>query len=341
VEALGDDDEALPDVLTVYLSGTDLFAHVATQGPEEARRIYLARALEPRFAKLHRALAERGALDDRFTVLVSDHGHTQVIHDDAHALATSFESDPPAVLARSGLRVRPFALELNEGQEDFQAVLAYQGAMAFVYLADRSTCASPGQRCDWTRPPRYREDVLVVAEAFHRANRTGALVPEMKGVLDLVLARRPRPHHEVDEPFRVYVGGGRLVRLETWLRQHPHPRYVRLAERMADLAAGPAGERAGDVLLVAHNGDRDTPEERFYFASRHRSWHGSPSRQDGEIPLIVAHPKRSSAELRALVDGVVRGRASQQQVADLLLALRYGSAGEPAQAASRRSSVAR
>jgi hypothetical protein len=225
----------------VYLSGADLFAHVATQGPEEARRIYLARALEPLFAKLHRALAERGALDDRFTVLVSDHGHTQVVHDDAHALATSFESDPPAVLARSGLRVRPFALELDEEQEDFQAVLAYQGAMAFVYLADRSTCASPGQRCDWTRPPRYREDVLAVAEAFHRASRAGELVPEMKGVLDLVLARRPRPHHEVDEPFRVYVGDGRLVRLETWLRRHPHPRYVRLAERLADLAAGPRG----------------------------------------------------------------------------------------------------
>jgi hypothetical protein len=37
-DALDDDDDPVPDVLTVYLSGTDLYAHVAEEGPDEARR---------------------------------------------------------------------------------------------------------------------------------------------------------------------------------------------------------------------------------------------------------------------------------------------------------------
>ncbi|HKY41403.1 MAG TPA: hypothetical protein VJN18_35965 [Polyangiaceae bacterium] len=44
-------------------------------------------------------------------------------------------------------------------------------------------------------------------------------------------------------------------------------------------------------MLIANNGNRDIPDERYYFASRYRSWHVSPSRQDSEIPFIVANQK--------------------------------------------------
>jgi len=67
------------------------------------------------------------------------------------------------------------------------------------------------------------------------------------------------------------------------------------------LAVGPLGERAGDILLLAHNGDRDRPEDRYYFAEPYRSWHGSPSKLDSEIPLIVAHPARSDRAIGRLV----------------------------------------
>jgi hypothetical protein len=313
----------VPDVLTVYLTGTDSFAHVADAGPDAARREYLREVVDPLIRTLGDALRRHGALANRYVVVTSDHGHTEVVRDDAHALSMHGADDPPALLAAAGFRVRPFALEVPD-DADFQAVLAYQGAMAFVYVADRSTCAAPGVACAWTQPPRFREDVLAVADAFYRNNLDGGLVPGMRGTLDMVLTRTPRPVSDDDLPFEVYVGDGRLVSLERYLRAHPRPAYVDLPERLRDLGAGPHGERAGDVILLAHSGDRERPEERYYFASRYRSWHGSPSRRDSEIPLIVAHPDRTTAQLGGLVQQALGDRPSQQKLTDLLLLLREG-----------------
>ncbi|HEU4409431.1 MAG TPA: alkaline phosphatase family protein [Polyangiaceae bacterium] len=316
-----DDDGPLPDVLAVYLSGADLFAHVAEQGPERAQREYMKKVLDPLLGRLTEALKERGALANRYVLVTADHGHTEVLRDDAHALAMEGDDDPPALLRKAGFRLRPFKVKVDR-DDDFQAVLAYQGAVAYVYLADRSTCEAKGKPCDWTRPPRFREDVLALADAFHRNNLDGSLVPAMRGTLDLVLAREPRPAEDDDLPFQVYVGGGRLQPLGAYLAEHPHPTYVDLEARLADLAVGRYGERAGDVLLVAHNGDRDRPQDRFYFSATYRSWHGSPSRQDSEIPLIVAHPGKDSAALAAEVSRVLGDRPAQQKFADVMLALR-------------------
>ena len=84
------------------------------------------------------------------------------------------------------------------------------------------------------------------------------------------------------------------------------------------------GERAGDVVLLAHNGDRQRPEDRYYFAHEYRSWHGSPSRGDSELPFIVAHRRRSPAALASLVrDALGPDPApTQDRVAEVLLALR-------------------
>ena len=163
-----------------------------------------------------------------------------------------------------------------------------------------------------------------MADAFFKKN--GELLPiGMAGSLDMVLTRRPRPYSEIDLPFEVYVGGGKTVALEQYLKEHPHPTYVAMVQRVRDLAVGVYGERAGDVLLLAHNGDRADPEERYYFASPYHSWHGSPSRQDSEIPLIVAHPHRSSEGLRSLVERALGAEPRRQQrVTDVLLQLREG-----------------
>jgi predicted AlkP superfamily pyrophosphatase or phosphodiesterase len=319
LEAL--DSGPVPDVLTVYLSGTDLYAHVAAEGPDAARRAYLHEVIDPQLALLAEKLRSRGALDDRYVVVTSDHGHTEVVHDDAHALSTKGEHTPPALLRKAGFRVRPFKLDVPE-KDDFQAVLAYQGAMAYVYVANRSRCPQENQPCDWRLAPRYEEDVLPAAEAFYRNNEDGALVPEMKGVLDMVLTRRPRPYAEDDLPFEVYVGGGKLVPVEKYLAEHPHPTYVDVAARLRDLGQGPHGERAGDVLLLAHNGDRDTPEQRYYFAEPYHSWHGSPSLKDSDVPLIVARKVGSTAAVRAVALRALGDHPRQQAVTDLLLSLR-------------------
>ena len=315
------DDDPLPDVLTVYLSGTDSFAHVADDGPDKARRDYLKEVLEPQYQRLADKLRERGALEDRYVVLTSDHGHTEVLRDDHHALSTKGDDEPPMVLKKAGFRVRPFELEVSE-KEPFDAVLAYQGAMAYVYLADRSGCATEKAVCDWGKPPRYEEDVLAAAEAYYHNDETGSAVPEMKGAIDMVLARKPVPRAEDDLPFEVYVGNGKLVPVPEWLAAHPHPNYVALDRRLRDLAVGAHGERAGDIILIAHNGDQDSPDKRYYFASLYRSWHGSPSKQDSEIPLIVAHPRRTTAQLAAFTKKVIGESPRQQKITDLLLALR-------------------
>jgi hypothetical protein len=321
---LGDLEKGpVPDVLTLYLSGTDLYAHVAEEGPDEARRTYLRTVVDPALGKLTERLKARGALDNRYVVLTSDHGHTQVVYDDAHALSTTGDDDPPALVRKAGYRLRPFKLNVAK-DHDFNAVFASGGAMAYVYVADRSMCPKEKDVCNWQRPPRYEEDVIPMAEAFYRNNEDGSLVPAMKGTLDLILTRRPKPYLDVDLPFEVYVGNGKTVPVGEYLAAHPHPTYVAVEQRLRDLAVGKHGERAGDVLLLAHNGDRATPDERYYFAARYRSWHGSPSRQDSEVPFIVAHPHRDSASLRAQVERILGPEPRQQKVTDVLLELREG-----------------
>lgn len=306
-------------VLTLYLTGADHYAHVHEQGPDPARRAYLQKVVDPLLARIQEALARHGSLADRTVVVLSDHGHTSVVHDAKHALSTEDSDDPPAVLRGAGFRLRPFELELDKDEEDYQAVLAYGGAMAYVYLADRSGCSQAGQRCDFAQPPRFEDDVLVAADAFYQTNATGKGAPGMKGTLDLILARRPKPFAEDDEPFQVYVGDGKLEPLAKHLSQHPRAAYVATDARLRELAAGRYGERAGDVLLIASNGNVERREDRYYFAALYHSWHGSPSRQDSEVPLIVAHPRRTTAELSALTRSTLGANPTHADVGKLLL----------------------
>lgn len=316
-----DQAKAIPDVLTLYISGTDLYTHVSKKSPDESRIEYLVEVADPALGKVVAKLRGRHALDRRWVIVTADHGHTQVVHDTDHAIGVG-EDGPAGVLVKRGFRIRPPKRKVDD-KDPFSAVLALGGAMAYVYLADRSTCpAEKNVRCDWQQPPRYREDVLAAAEALHQNNIDGKLVPAMRGKLDLIFVRKPRPFVEVDLPFEVYIGRGRSQPIEDYLREHPHPTYVALAERMHELAAGRHGERAGDILLLAHNGDRDTPDQRYYFAEPYRSWHGSPSKLDSEIPLIVAHAQHDTASIARWVTPILGDRPFQRKITDMIMKLR-------------------
>jgi hypothetical protein len=322
-----------PRMLTVYLPGIDLYAHGARGGPDVAVRRYLIDVVDPLMGELRRALVLSHALEDRYVLLTSDHGHTAVIHDDEHALSTDGGlDDPPAVVRGAGFRLRPFELEVAE-DDDFDAVLAYGGAMAYVYVADRSHCpARPREHvtiendlaaCDWALPARYDEDVVPMADAFFRASRDGLHAPGMRGTLDLVLLRRPSPVGEDAGPFEVYVGDGRSEPLGAHLAAHPHRAYVAVESRLRDLAVGPHGDHAGDVLLIARNGDEDDPANRYYFASLYRSWHGSPSRADSEIPLILANATWTSAALARRARTALGEQPRQTDIARLIESILY------------------
>lgn len=317
LEAIG--KYGVPDLQVVYFPGIDLFTHVAS-APLQQEEQYLRSVTDSAVGRVLARYDILGALDDTYVVFVSDHGHTPVLADDRHALGTDGDDEPPAIIARAGFRLRPFVLEPAEDQQDYQATVAYQGAMAYVYLADRSTCPRPGDRCEWTRPPRLDEDVMPVARAFHDVNRTGDPIPALKGTLDLVLAREPAGPGRDARAFEVF-DGERLVPIARYLARHPRPDLLRLEERLRGLAVGPYGHRAGDILLLAHSGAQRPIEERFYFSGPHHSWHGSADRQDSEIPLVVARRGSPAATIRSLVEPALSPAPSQLDVVGLVRAL--------------------
>lgn len=310
------------ELQVVYFPGVDLYTHVAARPLDDQVR-YLGEVVDEAVGDLLDAYRRADALQGTWIVFVADHGHTPVLPDDAHSLGAEGEDEPPQVLRNAGFRVRPLKIELDPEEQDYQATVAYQGAFAYVYLADRSTCPRPGDRCDWRRAPRLEQDVLPVARAFFEAGRTGAGVPALRGAIDLVLARPPRPPGEDALPFQVW-DGARLVPLGEYLARNPRPELLDLERRLEGLAAGPYGHRAGDVLLLARTGLHLPPAQRFYFSGRYHSWHGSPTVQDSEIPLLVAHPGHSGAEVRARVRAAAGEHPDQLSVTPLILDLLRG-----------------
>jgi arylsulfatase A-like enzyme len=321
IESLLDSFEefGVPDLQVVYFPGIDLYTHVAEQ-PLDHQRGYLRAVVDSAIGRVLAAYAQHGALDSTYVVIVSDHGHTPVLSDDRHALGIDGADEPPEILRRAGFRVRPFVLEPDSSQQDYQATVAYQGAMAYVYLADRSTCPQPGDRCDWTRPPRLEQDVLPVVRAFDAANRTGAGVAALRGTIEMIFAREPRAPDVDALPFMVW-DGARLVGTGEHLVRHAQPELLALEARLEGLAAGPFGHRAGDVLLLARSGIELPIEERYYFSKEYRSWHGSPTAQDSRIPLVVARSGAAGVEIRERVRRAVGTDVDQLDVVALIRAL--------------------
>ncbi|HEX6307994.1 MAG TPA: alkaline phosphatase family protein [Longimicrobiales bacterium] len=309
----------LADLQVIYFPGVDLYTHVAPE-PLARQRGYVTEAIDPAIARILELYRRAGALDDTYVLFVADHGHTPVLTDDRHALSAEGDDEPVAVLEQVGFRVRPLKLALEDDERNFQATVAYQGAFAYVYLADRSTCAAEASTCDWMRPPRLEEDVLPVVRAFDAANRTGAGVPALQGTLDLILARTPRPPTEPALPFQVW-DGSKLVPIGDYMARNPRPDLLDFERRLESLAAGPYGHRAGDVLLLARSGSSRPIDERFYFSAPYRSWHGSPDAQDSRIPLLIAHARENGTMLRARVRAAIGAQPRQEDITALILAL--------------------
>jgi arylsulfatase A-like enzyme len=293
------EEHGVPDLQVVYFPGIDLYTHAA-KDPIKSERRYLEEVIDPAIEEVLEAYRERDALEGTFVVFISDHGHTPVLDDDEHALGIDGDDEPPAILEETGFRVRRSKIKVRDDEQDFQAVVAYQGASAYLYLADRSTCPRPGDRCDWDDPPRFEEDVLPVVHAFHENNATGAWVPELRGTLDLVLAREPVRPGEPTRPFEVW-DGEELVPVDEYVEIYGRDDLIELDRRMRQLSEGRYGERVGDVMLLAKSGLGRRIEDRYYFSRPYHSWHGSAHEADSMVPLVVAHQGRSGESLREIV----------------------------------------
>ena len=70
---------------------------------------------------------------------------------------------------------------------------------------------------------------------------------------------------------------------------------------------------------------QDPIAKRFYFSNKqYTSWHGSPSAQDSEIPLVLIRKSATGAQLAAELEAAVGKRPSQLSVTPLILSLLGG-----------------
>jgi hypothetical protein len=306
----------VPAVQVAYFPGIDLYTHIAKSSLHDQEE-YFKTILDPSIGLILDEYQKQGALDQTFVIFIADHGHTPVLKDNRHALGADPDSCAPKVLESIGFKMRPPTL--HPWDDDYQAVLAYQGAIAYVYLANRAIC-TVGQKCDWSKPPRFKEDVMVTARAFYQANKTGAHSDGLKGSLDLIFARKPVPTGVNTHPYEVF-DGHRLISIQTYLKAHPRPDFMQLERRMRWLSAGPWGNHAGDVLLLSKSGLNRPIEDRYYFSKPYNSWHGSPSIQDSHITFAVANAKSSGASLKDAVRQIGDNEPSQLDLVPLVLKL--------------------
>ncbi len=100
------------------------------------------------------------------------------------------------------------------------------------------------------------------------------------------------------EAFKVWDGDS-LVPVGDYLSANPRPDLLDLERRLEGLGVGRFGHRSGDVMLLSRYREQDPEAQRYYFAARYRSRHGSPSRQDSEMLFALARPAVTAAELQA------------------------------------------
>ena len=314
------DEQGVPDLQVVYFPGIDIFTHVA-KDPLESQVRYLESITDKGVGTVLESYQKKGALAGTYVIFISDHAQIPTLNDKHHKLGTDDEDSPFGLVAKSGFRVRRPLLTLGELDKDYQAVLAYQGFMAYVYLADRSSCPNEHNPCDWKRPPRFKEDVMPVVTAFYEANRTGSPIPQLKGTIDLIFAREPVSGDLNAKPYEIF-DGQKLVPVRDYLRAHPRPDLVRLEERMNGLSAGPYGNRAGDILLLARACTNSPIEDRyFYSAVSHYTWHGSACETDSHIPFILAQAGGSGERLRATMRKISGDSPSEMALTPLVRAL--------------------
>jgi len=314
------DAQGIPDLQVVYFPGIDIYTHVAKDRLAGQVR-YLESITDKAVGAVLDAYQKKGALAGTYVIFISDHAQIPTLNDDQHKLGTDDEDSPFGLIAKNGFRVRRPLLTLGGLDKDYQAVLAYQGFVAYVYLADRSTCLNEHDPCDWDKPPRLKEDVMPVVRAFYDANRTGTPIPRLKGAIDLIFAREPVSRGRNAKPYEIF-DGQKLVPIRDYLKAHPRPDLVRLEERMNGLSAGPFGNRAGDILLLARACTNLPIEERYFFSAvSHYTWHGSACEADSHIPFILVQEGGSGERLRTLMGKIGGDSPSQMTLTPLVRAL--------------------
>ena len=314
------EEHGIPDLQVVYFPGIDIFTHAA-EDPLNSQKRYLAHVTDGAVGQVLDEYSRHNALDNTYVIFISDHSHIPTMNDEEHRLGPDDDDSPFKAVAQAGFRVRKASLVVGDADKDFQAVLAYQGSMANIYLADRTTCAKDGDKCNWKKSPRFEEDVIPVLKSLYRSNRRGRPIAGLKGKLDLIFSRQPTRAGTNALPFEIF-DGKELVPIDDYLSEHPRPDLPELSERMRWLGAGPYGNRAGDIVLLPKACMNVPIENRYYFAGMtHYSWHGSACEQDGHIPFILAQAKGSGEKMRTIMNKFGGATPSEREMTPLVVSI--------------------
>ena len=314
------EEHGIPDLQVVYFPGIDIFTHAA-EDPLNSQKRYLAHVTDGAIGKVLDEYNRHNALDNTYVIFIADHSHIPTLNDEKHRLGPDDDDSPFKAVAKAGFRVRKASLIVGGADKDFQAVLAYQGSMANIYLADRTTCPKDDDKCDWKKPPRFEEDVIPVLKSLYRSNRRGRPIAALKGKLDLIFSRQPTPAGTNALPFEIF-DGQELVPIDEYLSEHPRPDLLELSERMRWLGAGPYGNRAGDIVLLPKACMNVPIQNRYYFAGMtHYSWHGSACEQDGHMPFILAQAKGSGEKMRSIMDKFGGATPSEREMTPLVVSI--------------------
>lgn len=297
--------EEHPDVLMVYFMGLDHHSHV--HGPAQ-QQPYLKDMIDPQVGLLLDTLDRHQMLAQTLFVIVSDHGQADGVPDDRHALQLGFPFDLELVHIFTAL-----GLDVHDkpGEDpNCDAVMGLNGGLAHVYLQNRQ-----GR---WSDRPRYNQDVMPVAKAFHEMNKEGKYADELHDTLEMILIRDVE-HEGWDAMYKVYQEGDKVVPLTDYLSRHSELEYVDPINRLAHSCS----EVSGDLLLVSRGRDG------YYFGAPIRGVHGGLLPGESDPVLTFALPGGDPSRITWMnetVQGTINDRTEaennrQPSIADMVPAL--------------------
>jgi hypothetical protein len=294
------------ELLSLYFMGLDKESHEL--GPQQ-QGPYLREILDPQIGELINILKRNRLFDSSLVALISDHGQSATLGDDAHSIRLGFPFDQELIhlFTALGLDVHDYPGEAPH----VDAVVGLNGGVAHVYLRH--------PQGEWDQGPRFHEDILRVAEGFSGMNKSGRYCPELKDSIDLILVRDSSSGF--NSPYLVYQDTGTLLPVAEVFEERGDDNYPDAEARLRQLN----GAMSGDLLLLARS------DRGIYFGKPGlRGVHGGLLRDDSETTLALSIPGGNQQEQARLHDQFIEiasQRASHEgrrriSIADLTFGLR-------------------
>jgi hypothetical protein len=296
-----------PNIITAYFMGLDHHSH--KYGPS-SQRAYLEEYIDPQVGELVATLEGYMPIEDALFVIVSDHGQIATPGDDPHSIRLGFPFD----MELSPL-FHALGLDLHDipGEDPaVDAVVGLNGGFAHVYLRHRED--------DWPVIPRFEDDILRVADAFHEMNDTGKYRDELQNTLEFILVKNAEADGWGGD-YHVHLSDGTLQDFPSWLAEHTD---IPLADAHNRVRLA-ANHMSGDLILGTKAG-----EGVYFGAEGLKGVHGSLHHGDSQAVLSFGVPSLTANDGHGFANDVYRvisqrcategGR--EPSIADMALVLR-------------------